>query len=91
MICVKFSINKVILYSIILLVMIIFSGIAKAIDENGTEKSYLPDSVLVYDNAGTWAIWNSTTNSADIVGCGWNGTMPIVRDWDADGTTETDL
>ena len=49
---------------------------------NGTEE------VGVYDNAGTWALWNPGTNSANIAGFGWANTRPVVGDWDGDSTTE---
>ena len=45
-------------------------------------------TVGVYNNEGTWALWNIDTNSADIVGFGWPGTAPIVGDWDGDGVNE---
>ncbi len=51
----------------------------------------LAESVGVYDNAGTWALWNPDTNSADIVGFGWAGTEPLVGDWDGDGVTEVGI
>jgi hypothetical protein len=50
-----------------------------------------PESVGVYNNAGTWALWNTTTDSADIVGFGWADTMPIVGDWNGDGVTDVGI
>ncbi|MCC7577209.1 MAG: hypothetical protein KK926_10300, partial [Methanomethylovorans sp.] len=49
------------------------------------------DEVGVYNNEGTWALWNTTTSSADIVGFGWADTEPIVGDWDGDGITEVGI
>ena len=48
-----------------------------------------PEAVGVYDNAGTWALWNGI--SVDIVGFGWPNTEPVVGDWDGDGTTEVGI
>ena len=48
-------------------------------------------AVGVYDNAGTWALWNTPSASADIVGFGWPGTEPVAGDWDGDGTTEVGI
>ena len=48
-------------------------------------------SIGVYNNEGTWALWNTTTNSADIVGFGWAGTEPVVGDWNGDGITEVGI
>ena len=45
-------------------------------------------TIGVYDNGGTWALWNASGNTADIVGFGWSGTEPVVGDWDGDGNTE---
>jgi hypothetical protein len=45
----------------------------------------------VYDNKGTWALWNTAKKSADIVGFGWAGTQPVVGDWDQDGITEVGI
>jgi hypothetical protein len=56
-------------------------------DWNGDGK----DDVGVYNNAGTWALWNTATNSVDIVGFGWAGTKPVVGDWDGDGVTEVGI
>ncbi len=49
------------------------------------------DDVGVYNNEGTWALWNSYTNSADIVGFGWASTEPVVGDWDGDLVTEVGI
>ncbi len=46
------------------------------------------DTVGVYNNAGTWALWNSTSNAADIVGFGFTNTIPVVGDWNGDGKTD---
>ncbi len=48
----------------------------------------VPHTVGVYDYAGTWALWNTTTNVADIVIFGSVGTQPVVGDWDGDRITE---
>jgi hypothetical protein len=45
-------------------------------------------TVGVYDNAGTWALWNSTSNAADIVGFGFANTTPVVGDWNGDNKTD---
>ena len=49
------------------------------------------ETVGVYNNAGTWALWNSTTSAADIVGFGWADTTPVVGDWNGDGKTEVGI
>jgi hypothetical protein len=49
------------------------------------------DEVGVYNNEGIWALWNTTSNSADIFGFGWTNTKPIVGDWDGDGITEVGI
>ena len=46
-------------------------------------------AVGVYDNMGTWALWNGA--SADIVGFGWSGTEPVVGDWNGDGSMEVGI
>ena len=46
------------------------------------------ETIGVYDNGGTWALWNASGNTADIVGFGWPGTEPVVGDWDGDGSDE---
>ena len=56
-------------------------------DWNGDGK----DEVGVYDNAGTWALWNSTTGAADIVGFGWANSTPVVGDWNGNGKTEVGI
>ncbi|MDD4247620.1 MAG: NosD domain-containing protein, partial [Methanosarcina sp.] len=53
--------------------------------------SKAPEEVGVYNNAGTWALWNTATKSADIVGFGWAGTKPIVGDWEGDGGIEVGI
>jgi subtilisin family serine protease len=45
-------------------------------------------TIGVYDNAGTWALWNTTSNAADIAGFGFAGTTPVVGDWNGDGRTD---
>jgi hypothetical protein len=39
----------------------------------------------------TWALWNTSSSSADIVGFGWLNTKPLVGDWDGDGVTEVGI
>ncbi|WP_321417054.1 hypothetical protein [uncultured Methanomethylovorans sp.] len=72
----QIKLSRLVYFGILLCVVMITAGIVSA------------ESIGVYDNAGTWALWNTSTNSADIVGFGWAGTEPIVGDWDADGVTE---
>ena len=72
----QIKISKPIYFGIMLCFMLIITDLGSA------------ESVGVYNNEGTWALWNTSTNSADIVGFGWAGTQPIVGDWDADGVTE---
>jgi len=49
------------------------------------------DTAGVYDNKGTWALWNPNTNSAKIVGFGWTNTQPVAGDWDGDKVTEVGI
>jgi len=49
------------------------------------------DTVGVYDNAGTWALWNLSSGYLDIVGYGWSGTKPVVGDWDGDDEIEVGI
>jgi hypothetical protein len=48
-------------------------------------------TVGVYDNTGTWALWNSTSNSADLVGFGFANTTPVVGDWNSDVKTDVGI
>lgn len=50
----------------LLLLGIIIAGIGPA------------DSVGVYDNKGIWTLWNTTSNSADIVVLGWSNTQNMI-------------
>ncbi len=56
-----------------------------------TSTGGIPDTVGVYNNIGTWALWNTTTSAADIVGFGWSDTTPVVGDWNGDGKTEVGI
>lgn len=58
--------SKSIFVGMLLLLGIIIAGIGPA------------DSVGVYDNKGIWTLWNTTSNSADIVVLGWSNTQNMI-------------
>ncbi len=72
----QIKLSRLIYFALLLCIVLMTAGIGSA------------ESVGVYDNAGTWALWNTSTDLADIVGFGWAGTEPMVGDWNADGITD---
>ncbi|WP_367343454.1 FG-GAP repeat domain-containing protein [Methanomethylovorans sp.] len=72
----QIRLNKIIYFGILLCFTMMNFSIVSA------------DSIGIYNNEGTWALWNTINSSADIAGFGWEGTEPIIGDWDGDGVTD---